>query len=129
MLNPSTADGERDDPTIRRCVGFAADAGFGSLAVANLFALRATDPRELVEHPDPAGPENERWIERLVAESSAVLVAWGNHPLANGAGERLLARLAAEGPRLFCLGLTRDGAPRHPLYTARKTGLLAFPSG
>ena len=82
MLNPSTADAVRDDPTIRRCVGFAKKARAGGLLVLNLFAYRATDPRELREAADPVGPENDEIIKRhldgmSLYEGTKVVAAWG----------------------------------------------------
>ena len=82
MLNPSTADASRDDPTIRRCIGFARAWGFGGVEVANLFALRATDPRHLRGVPDPVGPRNARSLKLALAHASLVVVAWGADPFA-----------------------------------------------
>jgi hypothetical protein len=107
MLNPSTADGRRDDPTIRRCIGFARAWGFGGVEVVNLFAYRATDPRELGRVGDPVGPHNDRYIRRAIRRSRLVVLAWG----ARARARRLLSLR-----RAHCLGLTRAGQPRHPLY-------------
>jgi hypothetical protein len=112
MLNPSTADESTDDPTLRRCVGFAKSWGFGALAVGNLFAYRSTTPRSLRFCADPVGSENDRWLIRLHDESSLTVAAWGNHGRLHGrtsAVRRLL-------PGLHILGLTRLGEARHPLY-------------
>ncbi|TMG72243.1 MAG: DUF1643 domain-containing protein [Chloroflexi bacterium] len=113
MLNPSTADAARDDPTIRRCIGFARSWGYGRLEVVNLFAYRATDPRSLRHVPDPVGPANLRHLAAATARARLVIAAWGADPSANDAParKRVLSR-----PELRCLGLTRSGAPRHPLY-------------
>ena len=78
-LNPSTADERTDDPTLRRCMGFARNWGYGSVTMANLFAWRATEPRDLLTAPDPIGPDNDAWLERLAAQSGLVVAAWGNH--------------------------------------------------
>jgi hypothetical protein len=75
MLNPSTADGKEDDPTIRRCIGFAKSWGNGSLEVVNLFGFRATDPKELLEVKDPIGPENNIWIGLAANESARIVLA------------------------------------------------------
>jgi hypothetical protein len=109
MLNPSTADAMVDDPTIRRCIGFAKREGFGGLAVVNLFALRATDPRELKHHLDPVGPLNEEYLVNAVRESVAVIAAWGANPLTLNVSRAFL-RFSA-GP-VFVLG----DRPNHPLY-------------
>lgn len=69
-LNPSTADAERDDPTTRRCVRFARDWGFGGLLVGNLFAYRATRPRDLRAAAEPVGPENDWWLAALAREAA-----------------------------------------------------------
>ena len=111
-LNPSTADRRRDDPTIRRCIRFARDWGFGRLTVANLFALRATDPRVVMRAAAPVGPRNDRWLHRLSREASLVVVAWGVHGSHRGRDAEVLRML----PPPTCLGVTRGGAPLHPLY-------------
>jgi hypothetical protein len=115
MLNPSTADAERDDPTIRRCVGFARAWGFGGVEVVNLFAWRATYPGELRRARDPVGPHNDGVILAAAARNQAVLAAWGNHGALGARDRQVAALLAPFRPR--SLGaLTAGGAPRHPLY-------------
>ena len=114
-LNPSTADHERDDPTIRRCIQFARDWGFGRLAVANLFAYRTADPRLLRRVEDPVGPANDRWLSRLAGEASLVIAAWGAHRDHRARAAAVASRLGS----LHCLGHTKGGAPRHPLYVRK----------
>src|ERR687886_2684884 len=109
-LNPSTADHRRDDPTVRRCIRFARDWGFGSIALANLFAYRTPEPRLLRRVDDPVGPANDRWLSRLVREAELVVAAWG----ARGDHRGRAAAVAPCLGRLHCLGLTQGGAPRHP---------------
>jgi hypothetical protein len=111
MLNPSAADAERDDPTIRRCIGFARRWGYGQLEVVNLFAFRATSPRELFAAGDPVGRENEEWLHG-VARSDALVLAWGN----DGARAPSEVRGHVTSESALCLGLTRLTQPRHPLY-------------
>jgi hypothetical protein len=114
MLNPSTADAERDDPTIRRCIGFSQAWGFGSAEIVNLFALRATDPGVLRVHADPVGPETDDHILSAAARAEVVIAAWGAFGFATSRAEHVLSLLSNK--RLHCLGRTRSGAPRHPLY-------------
>lgn len=116
MLNPSTADATVDDPTIRRCIGFAESWGYGRLAVANLYAWRATDPAELHPTEDPVGPLNDHWIAELAGDAERVVAAWGADvgPIADR-GEVVLQKLLREGP-VDALALTAHGQPRHPLY-------------
>jgi hypothetical protein len=117
MLNPSMADARRDDPTIRRCLGFARAWGFGGVEVVNLFAWRATAPRDLLRARDPIGPDNDRVIAAAAGRAQAVIAAWGNHGEHRDRDRQvaeLLASAAAAAPR--CLGATGRGAPRHPLY-------------
>ena len=111
MLNPSTADAETDDPTIRRCIGFAQRWGFRGLAVGNLFAWRATDPRELRQAIDPVGPENDRHLVEMSHAANAVIAAWGA-----GGGRRGQYALRLLRGTVEHLGLTKQGYPRHPLY-------------
>lgn len=129
MLNPSTADAEVDDPTIRRCRGFSERSGYGGLAVVNLFAYRATDPAALTRARDPVGPLNAQTIKHWLADErvSAVIAAWGT------AWEKVdRARLNVEGfaqkngHDVFCLGRTKAGHPRHPLYVPNAQSLVPF---
>lgn len=124
MLNPSTADAAQDDPTIRRCIGFARAWGFGGVEVVNLFAWRATLPRDLARARAPVGPHNDRAIVEAAARSRAVIAAWGVHGALRGR-EAEVARLLAS-TRLRCLGTTIEGAPRHPLYVAAKVRTADF---
>jgi len=123
MLNPSTANAERDDPTIRRCIGFSRAWGFGAMHAVNLFALRATDPAELARAPDPVGPETDRQIVESTAGADTIIAAWGAHTLARARAVEVLPLLA--GP-LRCLGVTASGAPRHPLYPPASTRRRPF---
>lgn len=113
MLNPSTADAERDDATIRRITGYAQAWGYGALSVVNLYAYRATRPREMFAAPDPVGPDNDLHITRAAAEHGRIVAAWGAH----ARPERIAAALTLPGMhRLGALALTATGQPRHPLY-------------
>lgn len=117
MLNPSTADALHDDPTIRRCIGYAQAWDCGALMVANLYAWRATDPDDLWTADDPVGPENDAHLyaaAHIAAESGGPLVgAWG----ANAKADRIAAVLNLPGmDRLTALAVTKAGQPRHPLY-------------
>lgn len=94
MLNPSTADALADDATIRRVMAFTKAWGLGGLTVVNLFALRATDPRELRRHPDPAGPANDQFIAGALDSSVVVVAAWGAHPLAGQRAAEVMAIVA-----------------------------------
>ena len=125
MLNPSTADAEKDDPTIRRCISFAKREGCGGLIVVNLFAFRATEPDALLLADDPIGPDNPGALAAAVADCDGPLIAaWGAWPGARAAGEAVVRKL---GPRARCLGLTKAGSPRHPLYVAGDAPLIALP--
>jgi hypothetical protein len=118
MLNPSTADAVRDDPTIRRCIGFARRWGYGGVEVVNLFAFRASDPRALRGAPDPVGEKNDRHLASVARRVDAMVVAWGVHG-ALAARDREVLTLLSRWARLLALGWTRSGSPRHPLYLRR----------
>jgi hypothetical protein len=113
MLNPSTADGVEDDPTIRRCIRFAREWGYRELKVVNLYALRATDPSKLWLADDPVGPLNDHTISLVFGGSDLIVAAWGAHARADR-----LAQFTEDFAlwQFHALGLTKDGAPRHPLY-------------
>ena len=116
LLNPSTADAERNDPTVERCQRRALALGFGGLEVVNLFALRSTDPRGLRGLVDPVGPENDAAILAACTGADAVLAGWGTWGALHGRDRHVRALLEAAGVRLQCLGVNRDGSPVHPLY-------------
>lgn len=117
MLNPSTADGATDDPTIRRCIGFARSWGATGLAVVNLYAFRATSPADLWRAPDPVGPQNDEFLATFFGMAASyrypIIAAWGAH----ARPDRVAQVLQIPGAeRLQALGVTKAGAPRHPLY-------------
>lgn len=116
-LNPSIADGAVDDPTTRRCIGLARRWGFGGVLLANLYAWRSTDPRGLRDAADPVGRHADRWLEAARRVAPVAVAAWGNH----GLGARADA-VIADGA-WHVLGVTAQGAPRHPLYVPGDTSL------
>jgi len=131
MLNPSTADAETDDPTIRRCMVFTQRLGFDALVVVNIFAYRATDPREIVElggGEESQGPENGMYIHWACRQGKLLIAAWGSlrEPL-RGAARIISKVVRGEGLALKCLGKTKDGQPRHPLYVRKDAELIEWP--
>lgn len=126
MLNPSTADASEDDPTIRRCVGFSRAWGFGGLAVVNLFALRATDPKVMKAHTSPVGPENDRSIRRWLENAGRVVAAWGTHGTHRGRDREVVQLMRAVSVPVFHLGVSKDGHPKHPLYLPANSEPTAF---
>ncbi|MEM8834675.1 MAG: DUF1643 domain-containing protein [Planctomycetota bacterium] len=127
LLNPSTADASNDDPTVRRCQGFARRMGAGSLEVVNIFAYRATDPRDLhaayARGDDIVGPRNDRAIVRALRRAEFAVLAWGGHGGLGGRAAEVLQLLDRRGllERCSCLGTTASGEPRHPLYLRADT--------
>jgi hypothetical protein len=118
-LNPSTAEGDVDDPTVRKCWRWAHAWGYGSLVMLNAFAYRATDPSMLGTVDDPFGPDNEAHLRAVAAEAQLIVAAWGNSKYVKvfGMEERLTAMLTSgKTGVIHCLGTCRDGSPRHPLY-------------
>lgn len=118
MLNPSTADHTENDPTIRRCIGFAKSWGYGGLVVCNLFAFRATNPAEMLAAVDPIGPGNDETLAYQRTHVGLIVAAWGSHGTHQSRGEAIKSVI---GRRLDCLGLTKQGQPKHPLYLAADT--------
>lgn len=128
MLNPSTADADVDDPTIRRCIGFAKRDGFDGVTVGNLYAYRATDPKALLTCGDAVGSDNDHYLRMMLevrAEyRSPVVAAWG----ANARLDRVGAVLnLVPGVDWRCLGTTKQGAPKHPLYVRGDQPLVPYP--
>lgn len=119
-----------DDPTIRRCIGFARARRFGGLRVLNLFAFRATDPAHMKGQADPVGPDNDMHLRAaLIAAKDAnapVIAAWGVHGVHNYREEEVRALALECNVTLQCLGITKDGHPRHPLYVAADEEFVSF---
>ena len=129
MLNPSTANAEKDDATIRRCISFAALWGYGGLIVTNLYAYRSTEPRKLWSVIDPVGPENEKYLILLAHIAKKVVCAWGaNAPLERAEDVRrilLATRAGLYTPNvLYCVGKTKNGEPKQPVRLAANTQLV-----
>jgi hypothetical protein len=125
LLNPSTADEQKNDPTIRRCMGFARAWNFGSLEVVNLFAYRATDYRELFKVSDAVGAENNYFLTQAVERCSTVVLGWGIRGTFLNRDRQAVSLLAGRNDP-YCLGISRDGQPRHPLYVKGDTNLEPF---
>lgn len=124
MLNPSTADADEDDPTIRRCIGFAQDWGYGGLLVGNLFAFRATNAWKIRLEADPVGPENDEHLLAMALEAGRIVCAWGGHGPYLHQDRHVCELLKAQGYALYCLGINRvNGDPKHPLYLRKDTKL------
>ena len=126
MLNPSTADAEQDDPTIRRCLDFAWRWGCGAMYVVNLFAWRATRPRELREIPDPVGPDNDGCIVEYCRRARFIVAAWGAFGGLRGRHKEVYRLLAESAYQVLCLGYTATGHPRHPLYAPKRATLRRY---
>lgn len=118
-LNPSTATETVNDPTIRRCIGFAQREKCDALLMTNAFAFRATLPEDMKSAGDPVGPENDEWLVRCASLATVVVAAWGVHGPHLGR-DRAVKELI---PNLLCFGTTADGHPKHPLYLPRDTPL------
>jgi hypothetical protein len=126
MLNPSTADAEVDDRTIRKCIGFSRRWGFAALQVLNLFALRSTDPDALLARPDPVGPDNDWYLAFAAAQVDIVVCAWGAHKAARKRGPAVLQALRS-GHKIKALGFNADGSLGHPLYLPNHRKLVEVP--
>lgn len=116
MLNPSTADEDDLDPTLRRCIDFSKQWDFDGMCIANLFAFRATLPEDMKATDDPVGDENDAWLAKLAGEAGIVIAAWGNDGAYQRRAEAVRVLLASMGAKLHYLKLNADGSPMHPLY-------------
>lgn len=129
MLNPSTADADVDDPTVRKCVGFARRWGCQKLIVVNLFGIRSTDPAGIDAAADPVGPENDRYLRDGISSARIVVAAWGAMRQAERRADvaaRILLDSRRSGGKPVCLGRARNGAPRHPLMLPYSSLCEAF---
>lgn len=116
MLNPSTATEVQNDPTVERCERRARALGFGAFRVCNIFAYRATDPRDMRAQADPVGPQNDAAIIESAQWADRVVCAWGTHGSHLGRGAHVAGLLRGLALPLYHLGLSKEGHPKHPLY-------------
>jgi hypothetical protein len=121
-LNPSTANETHDDPTIRRCIGFAQRFEYGGLIVCNLFAYCATDTKDMLAAEDPVGRDNDDYLIANAKEAGIVIAAWGNNGRYLNRSESVVALI----PNLYCLKLNASGEPAHPLYLPKDAQLSMF---
>lgn len=130
MVNPSVADAELDDPTIRRVVGFAKKHAWGRVIVGNVFARRSADVRMLRNVRDPVGPHNLEHLRSIFEESQAALFAWGSlaklPPPLREVWRQVWDSAESAGLPIYCLGLARDGHPRHPLMLSYSAELATW---
>jgi hypothetical protein len=121
-LNPSTADEKIDDPTIRRCINYAQNWGYGSLLMVNLFAYRATMPSELKNVKNPIGNDNDLHILELSKKADLTVAAWGNEGFLLNR-DKVVKKLI---PNLMCLKINKSGQPSHPLYQKKDLKLIKY---
>jgi hypothetical protein len=121
-LNPSTADEKIDDPTIRRCINYAQNWGYGSLLMVNLFAYRATLPTELKNVKNPIGNDNDLHILELSKKADLAVAAWGNEGTLLNRDKEIKKIL----PNLMCLKINKSGQPAHPLYQKKDLKLIKY---
>jgi hypothetical protein len=125
MLNPSAADAEQDDPTIRRCISFARREGFGRLEVVNIYGFRSASPSVLFAAKDPIGEGDDAAITAALERTDSVVVAWGNHAEQERAAA-VIELIKRSGKLARCFGLTMQGQPKHPLYLHADTELVEY---
>lgn len=125
-LNPSTADETENDPTIRRCIGFAKSWGFDRLVMLNLFAFRATDPSDMKRAADAVGPDNDATLVTQCASAGRIVGCWGAHGAFNG---RYVDVRRLIPQRIECFGTTKSGQPKHPLYLPSNSKLEVYWEG
>ncbi len=123
MLNPSRADADGDDPTLRRCTRLAQSWLYGHLMVVNLFAYCTSQPTQLRQVPDPVGAANDAFIDQVCKTAAHIWLAWGNWGSLYGRDQIVLRRLTPYRDRLYCVGINSTGQPQHPLYVPRTAQL------
>ena len=122
MFNPSTADTDRDDPTIRKCIGYAKNWGYGGILVGNLFAFRSSDPLDLLYSDNPIGKHNGEYLEKMFDKSSIIIFAWGNQKILDKIYDGPFKDFSKNKNRekYYYLELSKRGTPKHPLYLKKE---------
>jgi hypothetical protein len=122
-MNPSKADEQFDDPTVRRCINFARREGAGRFIMLNVYAYRSTDPKGIEKVAKPNGGENDFWLKAKVKEADVVVAAWGRNVTERG---KEVLNMIKGLKTVHCLGINLDGSPKHPLYLKGDTALQIF---
>ena len=125
MLNPSTADHEQDDPTLRRCIDFAKQWGYGGLYIGNLYSLRAADPKTLLKVSKFSHIDNCKHVSTMAQQCQLVVCAWGNYPIIKKLGIPLNI-FKQLNQKLHCIDLSKTGTPKHPLYLKKSLTPIPF---
>lgn len=126
MLNPSTATEDEDDPTIRRCIGYAKQWGFDGIIITNIFALRSTMPNLLYGHEDPIGPDNDAHLAHWPTACKLVVCAWGKHGDLHARGNHVRQRILLITHRVALKILSDKENPSHPLYLPKDLEPVEF---
>jgi hypothetical protein len=127
MLNPSTADAFKFDPTVKRCFDFAHAWGYGGMTVCNLYAFRSTNPKNLQKEKDPVGKDNDEWLLWAGSYASLIVAAWGTHGTYLNQNEHVISIITKTLLKpLYYLEKTKDGHPAHPLYLKAKSQPTLF---
>jgi len=116
MLNPSTADEKKNDPTIHKCITYAKRWGYGGILIGNLYAFRSTNPLALNFESNPVGPDCDFYLSEMIKHVDLKIAAWGNNGITKGRTDKVKSLMG----KLHYLELSKSGNPKHPLYL-RKT--------
>lgn len=125
-LNPSTADENKNDPTIRKCIGFAKKWGYGALCMTNIFAWRDTQPAKMKQQEFPVGVDNLDHVSTCAKDADLIIAAWGKHGAHLQQDKNVESWIRAAGGKLFCLRKNQDGSPMHPLYVPYETKPIPY---
>jgi hypothetical protein len=126
MLNPSTADSEKDDRTVIKCIGFAKHNGYGSILIVNIWAYRATKPSNLRAANWDAGPLNDKFLQMVLMSADTVVCAWGINAKRRLEPKRFINSAIALNKPLYALEFTKDGIPSHPLMLSYSCKLTRY---
>jgi hypothetical protein len=118
-LNPSTANEDKNDPTIRRVVNFAKNMGYGGVYMTNLYSYVSTDPNKLITSDSK---ENEIWLKQISQRCETIVFAWGAFKESKFQGAKIIKMF----PKAYALKINKDGSPRHPLYVPTNTELIRY---
>lgn len=121
-LNPSTADANIDDPTIRKCIALTKNWGYGGFYMGNLFGFRSTKPENLISASDPIGKCNDTALNEMAQKAEIIVAAWGNKGRLFNRDKEIIRQF----PQLHCLKITKENQPIHPLYQRNDANLLNY---